>query len=214
MSSICWSFPLGVVIGLGLVGCRSAPEPVAFQNRTFYEYGQLSSSRLADFERHYPPLDLAQSAPRPNFLGVEVLGGTARFSRPDQWVIRDASNDPEQRFIEYVSPREVIFSIYERVESPTEPWQVLMERYEKQAADSGAKLLSKAFPLATWNAQARGYVVERGVPAPKQAFMSHCREYLVRSEHRVLLVQIVHQGDSVQPVEDEVLRAFTSLQVL
>ena len=202
-----------VLVSLSMLGCRSAPVPTAFENRVFYEYGDLSARRLADFEQPYPPLDYESATP-PTFIGVKVLGGTVRFSRPKNWVIRSASNEPAKRFIEYVSPTELVFAISERVEAPDESWQFILDRFRADAEKSGAKFLSEAYPNATWNAQARGFVTERFIAAPKKPFQNRCLEYLLRSKHRVILLQIVHQGESVEPVENEVLRAFTSMQVL
>ncbi len=198
------------VLALFLIGC-GGPDPSAFRNRTFYEYGGMSTGvDMNLIERDYPPLHDWE----PKYRGVAVLTGIVRFSRPRSWVIRRASIEPQERYIEYVSPSQVLFSIYERLESPWDPWRVLLSRYEKDLKEEGGQLLSKPFPFASFNAQGREYVVERGVPAPKMPFVNRSREILLRSDHRIVLVQIVHQGRSPATVSREVLPALTSMQVL
>jgi hypothetical protein len=195
-------------------GCSSGPDPIAFKNRTFYEsFGQLTAAQMQEIEQPYPPLDLASGAHYP-YLGVQVLGSTVRISRPQDWIVRSASLEPQKRFIEYVSPREITFAVYERVESPLDPWRVLMSRYEDDVKKSGGLLLAGGVPATTWNAQARAYDVQRSVPAPKSPFVNVSREYLVRSEHRVVVVQIVHQGQSLESADEEMSRVIETLQVL
>lgn len=199
-----------------LVACGSGPDPSAFKNRTFYEYGSLGgdAAAAAQFEKPYPPLDLSGASPLPDYSGVAVLEGTVRLSRPKSWVIRAASLEPERRFIQYVSTKQVMFSVYERIESPEDPWRVILGRYEDEVKKSGGALLGGPVPASTWNAQARIYDVERSVAAPKAPFVNRCREYLARSEKRLVLIQIVHQGDSLEHVDDELLRVVKTLQVL
>jgi hypothetical protein len=170
--------------------------------------GDLSSK----FEKPYQPLD--QAGPPLEYKGVAVLDGAVRLSRPDDWVIRAASLEPEKRHIEYVSPRQFIFSIYERIESPREPWHVLMGRYQDETTQQGGLFLGPAVPTAVWNAQARSYDVRRLVPAAKSPFQNHSREYLIHGDRRVLLVQIVHPNDSLEPVTNELMRVVQTLQVL
>ena len=207
-------FCLGLSL-LGAFGCSAGPDPIAFKNRTFYETygGQLSASQLRLLEEPYPPLDLETGAGRP-YIGVKVLGGTVRLSRPKDWVIRAASLEPQKQFIQYVSPREVVFAVYERVESPLDPWRVLMGRYEEDVKKSGGELLGGGVPTMTWNAQARVYDVRRSVAAPKTPFVNLSREYLTRSEHRVDLIQIVHQGQTMEQVSPELSRVIETLQLL
>jgi hypothetical protein len=198
-----------------IVGCRSAPEPIAFENRVFYQYDDFSVRRNAkDFEDDYPPLNLAEKRPNPEYLGKTILGGTVHISRPKNWVIRGATNKPENRFIQYVSPNEYMVSIYERVDSPEDLWRDIMNRYEDDAKKNGAEIIGSRVPISTWNAQGRAYVVKRRVKAAKQPFVNMSREFLARSEHRVILVQIVHQGDSPAPVSEELLRVIQTLEVL
>lgn len=201
---------------LGAFGCSAGPDPIAFKNRTFYETygGQLSQNQLQILEQPYPPLDLDRGEGGRTYVGVKVLDGTVRLSRPKDWVIRAAGLEPQKRYIEYVSPREVVFAVYERIESPLDPWRVIMGRYEDDVKKSGGELLGEAVPVTTWNAQARAYDVQRSVAAPKTPFVNVSREYLARSEHRVDLIQIVHQGKTMESVSDELARVIETLQLL
>ena len=201
---------------LGAFGCSAGPDPIAFKNRTFYETygGQLTQSQLQILEQPYPPLDLDSGEAGRTYVGVKVLDGTVRLSRPKDWVIRAASLEPQKRFIEYVSPREVVFAVYERIESPLDPWRVIMGRYEDDVKKSGGELLSEGIPVTTWNAPARAYDVQRSVAAPKTPFVNVSREYLTRSEHRVDLIQIVHQGKTMESVSDELGRVIETFQLL
>jgi len=193
-------------------GCGAGPDPSAISNRTFYEYGRLGGegTDLEAFERPYPPLNIDEKA----YRGVQVFGGTVRLSRPTNWVIRSASSEPQKRFIEYVSPSQIVFSIYERVESTRAPWRDVMNRYESEVTNDGGKIIAKPVPMATWNAQGRAYIVERGIAATKGTFINHSREYLLRSDHRILLVQFVSQSGDYRQSSDELIPVVESLQVL
>jgi hypothetical protein len=183
-------------------------------NRVFYheDTDGIGEAFAQKYERPYQPLD--QSGAPLNYRGVAVLDGAVRLSRPDDWAIRNASLDPEKRYIEYVSPRQFIFSIYERIESPREPWHVLMGRYQSETTQQGGLFLGPAVPTAVWNAQARAYDVKRLVPAPKSAFKNNSREYLVHGRNRILLIQVVHPNDSLEPLASELMRVVQTLQVL
>lgn len=193
---------------IAAAGCASGPEPIAFQNQVFYAHGAISSAQLSQFEQPYPPLDKA-----PKYIGVQVLGGVVRLSRPRDWVIRSASNVPQKRYIEYVSPDQYVVAIYERLESPWDPWRVVMGRFEEDVQHSGGIILDKGVPMATWNAQGRAYRVERPVSAPKAPIESYTREYLLRSDERIVLLQVVHPGTSVAPISSELLRPLDTMQV-
>jgi len=200
------------VAAAALLACSGGPEPVAFTNHVFYQYDDPNATVLP-FEQRYPPLDLAERAPNPEYIGVTVIGSAIHLSRPRNWVIRSASNQAEQRYIQYISPNEYVFSIYERVDSPDDLWLDVMNRYEEQVRADGAEFLGARVPVSTWNAQGRAYVVRRAVRAAKAPFISLSREFLARSEHRVVLVQIVHQTSTLEPVSDELLRVIQTLEV-
>lgn len=204
-----WVFPL-VLMPLG---CRGAPEPIAFENRVFYHYDDPNAAELSLFEQRYPPLDLGERAPNPEYWGVTVLTGAVHISRPKNWILRTASLKPEERFVEYVSPNEYLFSIYERVDSPEDVWRDILKRYEDDAKKDGAEILGGRVPLATWNAQGRAYLVRRRIKAAKAPFMTTAHEFLARSDHRVVLVQVVHQTQSIAPLSDELLRVVQTLHV-
>jgi len=186
-----------LALAAGLFGCSSAPEPLAFQNKVFYEYDSYSRQSLRDIEVHYPPLDKRESPPLPEYVGISVFGGAVHLSRPRDWVVRAASAQPEHRYVEYVSPKEYVVGVYETLESPLDPWLDVMGRYEKQAADSGADMLGQRIPMATWNAQGRGYLVRRPVAAAKGPLVNYSNEYLLRGEHRIVLLQIVHPDEKL-----------------
>jgi hypothetical protein len=205
-------FLLGALMTILLTGCASGPDPSAFKNKTFYEYGSgqdVGASRDV-FEKPYPPLDI----PDKNYTGVQVLTGVVRFSRPSNWVIRRASVQPEQRYIEYVAPSQVMVAIYERLESPEDPWRNILGRFETELKQDGGRVIGMPVPFASYNAQGREYVVERGVAAPKMPFINRSREILLRSDHRIVLVQIVHQGDNPGHISAEVVPVLNSMQVL
>lgn len=202
----------GVAVLFGGAGCSSAPEPIAFQNRVFYQYDELAGE-ISPFERRYPPLDHAEEPPNPQYIGVCVLDGAACFPRPRNWVVRRASLSPEKRFIEYVSPSEYIFTVYERIESPRDPWRVILQRYEEDQGAEGAEILGGRVPIATANAQGRAYVLRRRIRGAKSPFENVSHEFLARSDMRIALVQIVHQTPNIEPVTGELLRVVNQFEL-
>lgn len=205
---------LGVLL-LFAAGCGGAGQIRPEDNQVFYHRtgGPDGGAGFAEaVEQAYPPLDFERSDI--DYMGVSVLDGIARISRPNDWTIRAASLEPEKRFIQYASPRQVLFTIYERLESPRDLWHVLMGRYQEETTEDGGIFLGPGVPAAVWNAQARAYDVKRLVPAPKAAFLNHSREYLVRGSRRILLVQVVRPDESLAPITPELLRVIETLQVL
>lgn len=197
-----------------LVGC-GGPAEGATKNRTFYDWTVATGEAGAkEFEERYPPLDLAAAPPRPEYVGVAVLRRGIHLSKPKNWLLRDASNQAGQAYIGYVSPNAYSFAIYERPESTATPWLEMMKRYEDDTQSVGAKLVGKRVPLSTGIGQARGYSVERSVEAAKRPLTSRSREYLVRGKSRVVLVQIVYEGDDLSQVDPELLRVIDTLEVL
>ena len=201
------------LLALGASGCASAPEPVAFQNKVFYQYDTNGQSQLKTYEAHYPPLDKTKAAPLPEYMGVSVLGETVHLSRPRDWVIRAASSQLEHRYIEYVSPNEYMVAIYETVESPLDPWLEILTRYENQAKSAGADFLGQRIPMATVTSQGRGYLVRRPVAAAKAPLLNYANEYLIRSDNRIVLLQIVHHDRSLTPMDAELRRVVETLEV-
>lgn len=205
LSAVSWGF---------LSGCGGAGQIRPEDNQVFYhrDVRGEDGSFGPGVESPYPPLDHARSDL--TYKGVAVLEGIARLSRPDDWTIRAASLDPERRFIQYASPRQILFTVYERIESPRDPWYIVMGRYQEETTEQGGVFLGPGVPAAVWNAQARAYDVKRLVPAPKSPFQNHSREYLIRGERRFLLVQIVRPDESPEAISDELLRTIGTLQVL
>ena len=121
---------------------------------------------------------------------------------------------PGQAFVQYVSPKAYSFALYERPESPDELWRNVMKRFEDDTRASGAKIVGKRIPMSTGLGQGRAYSVERSVEAPKRPLMSHSREVLIRGEHRVILAQIVYEGDGLESLDDELLRVIATLEIL
>jgi hypothetical protein len=202
-----------VLIGAAaiLAACGGAADN-APRNRTFYD--STTGSRAPEaVERRFPPLDLAESAPNPEYIGVMILRDTVRLSRPRNWTIREASNEPGRAYIEYVSPRAYAFAIYERPDPPGDAWQKVIDRYEEDAASVGAKILGGRVPIATWQGQGRAFSIERMVEGTKKPLISHSREILLRGEHRFVLVQIVHEGTDMAGIDIELMRPLDTLGV-
>jgi hypothetical protein len=202
-----------VVSGL-MLACSGAPETAA-RNRTFYDWAVATGTDTTGaFEQRYPPLDLGEKPPNPEYLGYTVLRNGVHLSRPKNWTMRDGSNVPGQAFIRYISPNAYSFAIHERPESPRELWRDVLNRYEDDVESVGAKIVGGRVPMATWNGQARAFTVERSVEAPKKPLVSRSREILVRGQTRMVLVQIVFDSEDLSAVDHELMRAVTTLEVL
>ena len=200
---------------LALAGCAGGPPPQALENKVFYQYDdQPSSSGKNSFERPYPPLDRKAEGGLGAYVGVSILGGSVHLSRPSGWKIRRASLAPERRYIEYVSPNEYLFAVYERTDSPVDAWRDVLARYEEDAKAKGAELLGSRVPVATWNAQGRQYVVRRTIKGQRAPYSHLSDEVLLRSDRRIDLVEIVHQGESMAPIGGELLRVMETLELL
>jgi hypothetical protein len=129
-------------------------------------------------------------------------------------MVREASNEPGRSFIQYTSPKAYSFGIYERPESSRESWRDVLNRYEDDVASVGAKVVGRRVPVATSIGQGRAYTIERSVEAAKRPFTSHSREIVLRGDHRVVIVQVVYQGENLSAVDDELLRVVGTLEVL
>jgi hypothetical protein len=204
-----------VVLGaLALGGC-GGPSEVASKNRTFYDWTVATGEQGSKaFEERYPPLDLAQQGESPEYVGVTVLRRGIHLSKPKNWLLRDASNQEGQAYIGYVSPNAYSFAVYERPEYVLDPWRDMLQRYEDDAQALGAKVTGKRVPVAVGIGQGRAYTVERSVEAAKKPLTSHAREYLVRGNSRVVVVQVVYEGDDISQVNPELLRVIDTLEVL
>jgi len=198
---------------LAVAGCASGPPPLALENRVFYNYDDFVAKGGGGVERPYPPLDQEPRPGLPRYVGVSILGGSVHLSRPEGWKIRRVSLTPERRLIEYVSPNAYLFSIYERNDSTADPWGEVLARYEEDLTGAGAELVTGRVPVATGNAQGREYVVRRKVKGQKGPYTNTSREVVLRSEHRVDVVEIVHQGETLAGVGGELLRVMETLEL-
>jgi hypothetical protein len=197
-----------------LWGC-GGPSEGATKNRTFYDWAvATNASGAKEFEERYPPLDFGAQAPSPEYVGVTVLRRGIHLSKPKNWILRDASNQPGQAYVGYISPNAYSFAIYERPESPSDPWRDMLKRYEDDTQSLGAKMTGKRVPVATGVGEGRAYSVQRNVEAAKRPLVSHSREYLVRGKSRVVVVQVVYEGDELAQVDPELLRVIDTLEVL
>jgi hypothetical protein len=204
---------IGFVLAGLAAGCASGPPSLALENKTFYQYDdQAGGSPLDRVERPYPALDWQGTAGA--YVGVSILGGAARLSRPRSWHIRRASLIAEHRFIEYVSPHAYLVAIYERTDSPEESWLDILSRYEGDAKRQGIELLGQRIPIATHTTQGREYLVRRTVHGQRAAFVNTSREILLRSAKRVALVQFVDDGgDAHDLIATELLRVLDTLEI-
>ncbi len=199
---------------LAVSACGGAGEPPV--RRTVFDPTaanvapvDVTSNAVSDLETAFPPLDRAETPGGVPWVGVTVVRGGVRLSRPTRWTIRDAGVDPGHAYIQYVSPNAYSFAIYERSDAPTDLWRDVEQRYEDDVAAAGAKVVGKRVPVATATNQGRAYTIERKTP-----LASRSREFLVRSDHRVVLVQIVSQDDDLSRLSAEILEVMSHLEVL
>jgi hypothetical protein len=199
-----------------VVGCGGAGEPPV--RRTVFDPTaaavnvapvEVSANASTQLETPYPPLDRAEAPGGPTWTGVSILRDGVRFSRPSQWMIRDASVDPGHAYIQYVSPKSYSFAIYERSDAPTDLWRDVEQRYLDVVAAVGAKVVGRRVAMATGTNQGRAYTIERKQPLP-----SRSRELLLRSDHRIVLVQVVSQDADLSRLSAELLEVFAHIEVL
>jgi hypothetical protein len=194
----------------------SAPPPNALENRTFYHYDDLVAKGGGSIERLYPPLDKPAEPGLPAYLGVSLFDGAVHLSRPVDWKIRRIGITPERRFVEYVSPNAYLFAIYERTDSPADPWREVLGRYEEDAKASNAEIVAGRVPVATWNAQGREYLVRRKVKGQRGPYQSRSREVVLRSPRRVDLLEIVQTAgadQSTPEADKELLRVLETFEL-
>jgi hypothetical protein len=209
--------PQAIVVGaflLGavgaLTGCGGSPTAPA-EDQVFYLHAGGGIDKTQAFETYFQPLDLPPTERTPRIVGVGVLSGDVRLGRPIDWYIRTADNTPQHRLIAYQSPRQFLFSVFERIDSPEETWTDIERRYEADVAQEGSMILAGRMPVATANTQGRAYILKTRVPA-RPDYQNYAHEILIRGDHRLMLVQIVH-GESMEPIEDEVNAVLKSITV-
>lgn len=200
-----------LIVALLSVACGGSPTAPK-DDEVFYLHGGGVIDKDRSWEVYFPKLDRDKSVTMPRQIGVGVLDGDVRFARPIDWTVRDADYTPEKRFISYQSPRQFSFSIFERVDPNREPWADVMKRYEEESRNQGAVMLALRQPIGTANSQGRAYLMRTTVKAKPKPFEAYSTEILVRSEERVLLVQIVHRGH-IDPIGEEVALALSSMVV-
>lgn len=193
---------------LGCGGSPTAPE----RDQVFYLHSQGVIDKNYSWERYFPPLDREPTTRLSRRVGVAVLDGDVRFSRPIDWYLRTADYTPERRLISYQSPRQFVFTIYEKTDPVGVTWDALLKRYESDVKKSGSQILSARTPIATANSQGRSYLIKTMVPSRPEDYETFAHEILVRSEDRILLVQVVHDRN-VEPAIDEVIDALRSMLV-
>ena len=199
------------MVALLVCGCGGAGASDATKNRTFYDWSLGDGSQA--FEHAYPRLNWPEKVQNPRFVGVSVLQDQVYFSRPSNWRIRAASNRPGEPYIHYVSPNAYSFAIYQRRDPPDDPWKDIIDRYTADVEAMGATITGRLIPMATANGQGRAFTVERQVDAAKHPLESKSREVLLRSGNMVALVQVVHQEQNLEAVDDELLRAIATIHL-
>jgi hypothetical protein len=190
------------------VGCGGSPNAPA-KNEPFYLHGGGKIDKNAGLEVYFPPLNQAQTVRIPKIVGVGIFNGDVRFGRPIDWYIRGADYTHEKRYISYQSPRQFLFSFYERLDSPEETWTDVLRRYEADVRAQGSEFLAARMPIATANTQGREYIIKTRV-AGKPDYMGFSNEILIRSEHRIMMVQIAH-GENFDAAQDEIVAALRSI---
>jgi hypothetical protein len=195
---------------LACVGCGGSPTAPG-KDEVFYLHGGGVIDKNEGLEVYFKPLDMAETPRVPRIVGVGIFKGDIRLGRPIDWYIRSADYTPGRRFISYQSPRQFIFSIFERVDHPEDTWTDVLTRYEDDLEEQGAQILAGRMPLATANAQARSYYIKTTVPA-RPAYQSYAHEVIVRSDRRLLLIQIVH-AENVEAYADEMVASLKSMIV-
>lgn len=184
------------------------------QNRTFYEWGSLGEASAQTCERAFPPLDIpAAAAGRESYVGISSLNDIVRFSRPASWKLRDCSDARGRRYVQYVSHNQYVVALWERTDLEADLWQDVLHRYEDDVKGAGAQILGGPVPIATWNAQGRHYLIKRAVPAPKTALVGQTREFVLRGDAKLVLVQINIPEAEVPELATELMPFMTSLRV-
>lgn len=203
-------FAAVLVAALAGVGCGGSPSAPKF-DEVFYLHGGGLIDKNASYEVYFDKLDIEATAQLPRYVGVGVLEGDVRFSRPIDWYVRAADYTPEQRFISYQSPRQFLFSIYERIDHPEDSWAEVLRRFEADVHDQGSQVLAGRVPVASANAQGRSYLLKTNVAA-RPPYQSYSHEILLRSGRRILLVQVVH-AENTDTIADEITAALKSILV-
>jgi hypothetical protein len=202
---------MAAILAAFAIGCGGSPSAPARDEVFYLHSGTGVIDKNYSWETYFKPLDQAQTERTPRIVGVGVMHGDVRLGRPIDWYIRAADYSPQHRFISYQSPRQFLFSIYERVDHPEDTWTEVLRRYEADVDAQGSQILAARMPFATANTQARVYTLKTRVPS-RPDYQNFAHEVLIRGDHRLLLVQIVH-GENVETISDEAVAALRSITV-
>jgi hypothetical protein len=189
-------------------GCGGSPTAPS-KDQVFYVHGSKVVDKTTNYETYFKPLDADASVRTPRIVGVGVMNGDVRLGRPIDWYVRSADYTPQLRHISYQSPRQFLFSIYERIDSPEETWTDVERRYEADVAAEGSTILAGRIPVGTANTQGRAYLLKTRVPV-RPEYQNYAHEVLIRGDHRLMLVQVIH-GESTEAIEDEVTAVLKSI---
>ncbi len=203
------SLTLAVAATALVAGCGGSPTAPA-NDQVFYLHGGTIDKNYS-YETYFKYLDQDANERVNRVVGVGVLAGDVRLGRPIDWYVRGADYTPQHRYISYQSPRQFIFSIFERVDNPEETWTDICRRYEADVAGEGSTILAGRMPVATANTQGREYLLRTKVSA-KPDYQNNAREILIRSDHRLLLVQVIH-ADNLEQISDELAAVMKSITV-
>jgi hypothetical protein len=202
-----------VVLGMSACGepAKAPPTTIFDPSGSAASPPPVDVATSGDIEKPYAPLD-GSATDGERWIGVSVLRGGVRFTRPPGWTIRDASVEAGHSFVRYVSPRAYSFAIYERADSPQASWRQILEHYESDVTANGAKAIGTRIPMATAVNQGRAYTIDRKIES-KDPILSRSREILLRGDSRVVLVQIVTTEASLSRISGELLEILRRIEV-
>ena len=133
---------LVAALALGTIACGGSPTAPA-DDTVYYLHARGAIDRRFSWERYYPPLDREEDYRLPRRIGVSIFEGDVRLSRPVDWHLLTADYSPEARTISYQSPRQFVFTIYERVDPPEEEWDEVLKRYEEDIEARGSQIIAE-----------------------------------------------------------------------
>src|SRR5262245_37659182 len=203
---------MAIALGVLSAGCGGSPTAPSRDEVFYLHSGTGIIDRNYSWETYFKPLDATATERVPRVVGVGVMRGDVRLGRPIDWNVRAADYSPHHRFISYQSPRQFLFSIYERIDPVEDTWPAVERRYEADVTAQGSTILAGRMPVATANTQGREYLLKTKVPA-KPEYMAFSREVIIRGERRLMLVQVIHTGENAEPIEDEITAVLKSITV-
>ena len=191
----------------GCGGTPAAPPP----NHTFFadEGSAAKAGAAGDAETPYPRLDDRARG----YVGVSILGGLVHLRRREDWTVRAVGREPGNRYVQYISPRQFIFAVYELPQPPGALWRDVLTSFEAGVTQSGGQLVGRRIPAAAGLQQARAYVIRRPVRAARGPLVTESHELVTRGEERVVLVQITHPPGAAEGITPEVLPSLDGLEV-